>query len=153
MTELDPTKKYRFDLEMSSVSDDPIEAEDVLTRAASGIELANCANTFYRMVMGRQLLVIQKDHIWERMRALAPHDTWDEFLTIGFPKITGLSRETAYGAMQLAKSNTLSALKESQLRRFGNLANAIRLARLPNRRSWLSLRALRVFDLASCIAP
>ncbi len=131
MTELDPKKKYRFDLELSSVSNDPTKAEDVLTRAADGIELANCANTFYRMVMGQQLLMIQQGRIWERMgEQVDQFKTWDYWLSEGFPDITGLSRETAYGAMQLAKSDTLSALEESQLRRFSNLANAIRLARL-----------------------
>ncbi|KKL47932.1 hypothetical protein LCGC14_2330570, partial [marine sediment metagenome] len=126
MTELDPTKKYRFDLELSALSDDPIKAEDVLTRAANGIELANCANTFYRMVMGQQLLIIQKDRIWERMGERADQfKTWDDWLTRGFRDITNFSRETAHGAMQLAKSDTLSALEEIQLRRFGNLSNAI----------------------------
>ena len=51
----------------------------------------------------------------------------------GFPRIAGLSKETGYAALMLAKSDALCRLAESELRKFENLSNTILLVKMPRR--------------------
>lgn len=113
-------------LSLASVHTDRETAMDTLTRAAQGIHMANAANVFCRIILGRQLLAIQKHQLWRD----DGHRTWDHWLHGKFTELTKFSGETAYGAMQLARCKALSSMTESNLRSFDTLSNAIRLARL-----------------------
>ena len=113
-------------LSLASVRSDRETAMETLTRAARGIHMANAANVFCRIILGKQLLAIQEHQLWRE----DGHRTWDKWLHVKFTALTEFSGETAYGAMQLAKCQALSSMQESDLRKFGTLGNAIRLARL-----------------------
>lgn len=113
-------------LSLASVHSDRETAMDTLTRAARGIHMANAANVFCRIILGKQLLAIQEHQLWRD----DGHKTWDKWLHVKFTELTKFSGETAYGAMQLARCKALSDISESGLRTFTTLSNAIRLARL-----------------------
>jgi hypothetical protein len=110
-----------------------------LARSGGALRLLNRANVFCRLLLGRQLLVIQERRIWSEMAqsvgdeqngARGPYQSWDDFMAQGFPRITGLGRKTGYAAVMLAKSQALQKLPEADLRKFENLSNAIQLVKL-----------------------
>lgn len=114
-------------------------AGDLLARGADFLRRIGQANVFCRILLGRQLLVIQQHQLWTNMErseaapggvAAAKYRSWGEFMKVGFPQITGLSPETGYAAFMLAKTEFLRNLPESELRKFGSLENAIHLVRL-----------------------
>ena len=113
-------------LSLASVHSDRETAMETLALAARGIHMANAANVFCRIILGKQLLAIQEHQLWRD----DGHRTWDKWLHVKFTELTKFSGETAYGAMQLARCEALSSMTESELQTFSTLSNAIRLARL-----------------------
>lgn len=96
---------------------------------AGSLRLTAMANVYCRVMLGRQLLKVQELHLWAQY-GLPDCRTWSDFLEKGFPKIAGLSRETAYTALQLVKAPTIAEMPPTELKRIPNLSNAIELARL-----------------------
>lgn len=95
---------------------------------AESIRVTAMANAYCRVMLGRQLLKVQELQLWTHYGLSCR--TWSQFLDAGFPKLSGLSRETAYTAMQLVKSPTIAEMPPMELRRIPHLSNAIELARL-----------------------
>jgi hypothetical protein len=60
----------------------------------------------------------------------ARYHGWDDFMSHGFPAISGLSKQTGYAAFKLAQAAVLRNMAESELRKFENLGNAFELIKL-----------------------
>ena len=127
------------DLTLSEVADDTAGAVAFLARSGDALRSLSRANVFCRVLLGRQLLVVQQRQLWKEMdapasdqpnTARASYRSWDDFMAYGFPQITGLSKKTGYAAVMLAKAAVLQKLPESELRKFENLTNAILLVKL-----------------------
>src|SRR5204863_8323338 len=105
-------------------------------RSGSALRMLNRANVFCRVLLGHQLLVIQERGLWATMEPSVGGEqnggyrSWEDFMARGFPKITGLGKNTGYAAVMLAKADVIQRLKEADLREFENLANAIHLVKL-----------------------
>ncbi len=127
------------DLNLSEVADTAAGAVAFLARSGDVLRFLNRANVFCRVVLGRRLALIQERHLWCQMERggddehdglRGPYHSWEDFMSHGFPQITGLSPRTAYAALMLAKSPTLQKLAESELRKFENLSNTFGLVKL-----------------------
>jgi hypothetical protein len=94
--------------------------------------------------MGRHLIGIQQNELWRLIErrdyrqnpdgttvwltaAARMYASWYQFIQEGFEHITGLHRQTAYSAIKLAQSSTLSGLSFEELLNFKRLANALEL--------------------------
>lgn len=130
------------ELSFSAVADTAAGAVAFLARSGSVLRLLSSANVFYRVLLGRQLQLIQERHLWDRVERSSgdeqnppagPYHSWDDFMTHGFPQITGLSPRTGYAATMLANAPALRNLPEPELRKFENLGNAFELMRLERR--------------------
>jgi hypothetical protein len=124
-------------LSLTEVADDTAGAVAFLAHGGAALRLLNRANVFCRVLLGRQLLVVQERQLWAQMpigdeqnAARGGYRSWDDFMTNAFPQITGLSHKTGYAAVMLAKSQALQKLPEADLRKFENLSNAIQLVKL-----------------------
>ena len=126
-------------LTLGEVADDTSGAMSFLARSGDALRSLSRANVFCRVLLGRQLLVIQQRQLWreierpardEQNAARGAYRSWDDFMAHGFPQITGLSTKTGYAAVMLAKAAVLQKLPESELRKFENLSNAIQLVKL-----------------------
>jgi hypothetical protein len=123
---------------------DPVQVTEVLRRLAESIRTLSRATVFYRILMGRHLIVIQKNELWRLIERrdyrqdpngkpvwLSPttrtYASWYNFIEQGFENITGLHRQTAYSALRLAQSHILSTLTFEDLLNFKRLANALEL--------------------------
>ncbi len=131
------SKAVVFALPADSASDQPREARDVLEEIAAGLRVAAAAAVYYRFLLGRQLCRIRDQGLWrtpELQAAGVPApSSWDAWTRTHFQVITQLSRESGYGAMQIASCKAMSSLEEPQLRSFPALANAILLSRVERR--------------------
>jgi hypothetical protein len=63
------------------------------------------------------------------------YTSWYNFVEDGFEIITGLHRQTAYSAIKLAHSSTLSSLPVEDLLNFKRLANALTLVSIERKGS------------------
>ena len=83
----------------------PDLALEFLSRAGEALRLLGRANVWCRLQLGRQLLAIQERQLWTQMRrpdgSGDPYHSWDDFLSHGFPTISGFGRETCYAAVSL----------------------------------------------------
>lgn len=113
-------------LTLASIHTNHDEAIRTLRTAARGIHIANAANVFYRVILGKQLLIVQSAGLWRQDGA----STWDEWIHTEFLRLTDFSGETGYAAMQLARCQTIASMDEKGLRSFRTIGNAIRLARI-----------------------
>ena len=126
-------------LSLGEIADSHAGAVAFLAQSGGLLRTLNRASVFCRVLLGRQLLVIQEQHLWsqmerpvpdERGRIVGPFHSWDDFLSHGFPQISGLGKKTGYAALMLAKSPTLQKLPESELRKLETLSNAFELVKL-----------------------
>jgi len=126
-------------LSLSAVADTAAGAMAFLARCGDALCFLNRANVFWRVFLGRQLHMIQKQHLWDRMKrpsgseqnpAGGPYHSWDDFMCHGFPQITGLSKQTGYAALKLAQAGVLRNMSEPELRKFESLGNAFELVKL-----------------------
>ena len=104
------------------------------------------ADAYIRLEMGRQLLLIRSEELWRDMECRNYLDddspegqpvwtneearryvSWQDFLTNGFPIITGLQRRTGYICMTLADSAVLKRLGP-RIKEFKSIRNAIEIA-------------------------
>ncbi len=128
--------RFDSDLSLSAVADDAAGAAAFLARCGDALRFLNRANVFWRLLLGRRLLVIQEDRLWSNMErsveneARGPYHSWEDFMERGFPEMSGLSKKAGYAALTLAKSPTLQKLAESELRKFENLSNTFGLVKL-----------------------
>jgi hypothetical protein len=123
---------------------DPVRVVDVLRHLAADINALTKASLMCRILLGRHLVMIQKNELWRQIERrdyrtdpsgtqiwLKPtnrtYSSWYNFLEEGFERITGLHRQTAYSAIKLAHSSALSALGYDELMNFKRLANALEL--------------------------
>jgi len=123
---------------------DPLRAMETLRWLAGSIRALNRATLFYRILMGRHLIAIQKHELWRLIErrdyrqdpngkpiwvssTARMYASWYQFIEEGFEHNTGLHRQTAYSAIKLAQSSTLSALSFEELLNFKRLANALEL--------------------------
>jgi len=123
---------------------DPLHVTEVLRRLGEAIRALSRATVFYRILIGRHLIAIQKNELWRLIERRDYHQdpngkpiwlspttrtyaSWYNFIEQGFENITGLHRQTAYSAIKLAQSSTLSALSFEELLNFKRLANALEL--------------------------
>jgi hypothetical protein len=131
--------------EIDDVCTDPQVAKDALRQLASQFRQLQRATVFYRFLLGRQLIGIKQNQLWLKMERRdyrndpngIPlwdknennrfHASWYNFIEEGFEYITGLHRETAYSAIKLAESTTLSSLPLKELQNFTRLANAMQI--------------------------
>ena len=119
----------------------------VLRQLADNLRVLGKATLFCRILLGRQLISIQKNKVWQRIErrdhrespegipVWAKHSeqrytSWYDFIENGFELITGLHRQTAYSAIKLAHSAVLSTLSWEALSKFKRLANALELVAL-----------------------
>ena len=112
----------------AELAEDAAGSLEFIQNAAQSIRFASAMSVYFRVMLGRQLLVVQERALWQQF-GMPDCGTWSKFLDIGFPRLAGLSRETAYGALQLAKCKAIAGLPPIELRRFECLANAVELAR------------------------
>ncbi len=126
-------------MSLGEVADDAVGASAFLARSGNALRWLSRANVFCRILLGRQLLVIQEGRLWSQMEpsagdeqhgARGPYRSWDDFMAHGFKQISGLGAKTGYAAVMLANSETLRKLPESELKKFENLGNAFQLAKL-----------------------
>jgi len=123
---------------------DPDRALEILRQLAADVRSLNRANVYYRLLMGRHLVAIQKNQLWRYMErrdyredpagkplwlssTSRTYSSWYNFIEEGFESITGLHRQTAYSAIKLAQASCLSALSAEELHNFKRLANALQL--------------------------
>jgi hypothetical protein len=123
---------------------DPNRAVEILRQLAADVRTLSRATVYYRVLMGRHLVAIQKNQLWRYMERrdyrqdpdgkplwLSPisqtYSSWYNFIEEGFESITGLHRQTAYSAIKLAQASCLSALSAEELHNFKRLANALQL--------------------------
>ena len=123
---------------------DPLRVTEILRWLAGSIRALSRATLFYRILMGRHLIVIQKNELWRLIErrdyrqdlngkpiwlssGARTYASWYHFIEEGFEHLTGLHRQTAYSAIKLAQSSTLSALSFEELLNFKRLANALEL--------------------------
>lgn len=116
----------------SEIANDAPGSIEFIRNAGQSIRFASAMSVYFRVMMGRQLLRVQERVLWQQFD-MPDCKNWSDFLSLGFPRIAGLSRETAYHALQLAKCKAIAALPPAELRRFESLANAVELARLERR--------------------
>lgn len=134
MTQLVPlsaSQPVLFDLHLNAIATEPEAAEDVLRRAARGLKVANQASCYMRYVLGLQLIQVRAG-MWRDIQASEedePAQSWNDWIERVFPALTGLSRETGYGAIQIASCDALADVPEERLRSAENLSNLIALAR------------------------
>jgi hypothetical protein len=134
-----PELSLNSDLSLSEVADDTAGAMEFLARGGDALRSLSRANVFCRFLLGRQLLVIQERRLWSQTERLigddqngahCPYHSWDDFMTHGFPQMSGLSTKTGYAAVNLAKSEALQSLLEPELLKFESLSNAFQLVKL-----------------------
>src|SRR5215831_17456284 len=123
MTEQSVLNFWYCDLDKCTL--DPLRATETLRWLAGSIRALNRATLFYRILMGRHLIVIQKNELWRLIErrdyrqdlngkpiwlssGARTYASWYHFIEEGFEHITGLHRQTAYSAIKLAQSGTLS---------------------------------------------
>ena len=123
---------------------DPNRAVEILRQLATDVRSLSRAAVYYRLLMGRHLVVIQKNQLWRYMErrdyrqdptgkplwlssASRTYSSWYNFIEEGFESITGLHRQTAYSAIKLAQASCLSSLSAEELHNFKRLANALQL--------------------------
>lgn len=124
--------------ELVQPSDDPAAALKVCLAASDLIRRAGQATVFARIVLGRQLLVIQQKQLWRHYRVGENPNVlcmnWDEWMSRGFEHEVGMSRDIGYAALAMAKSPVFSKMPDEQAKQFSSLSNAIELVRVVNRR-------------------
>ncbi len=127
------------DLSLNAVADTAAGAMAFLARSGDALRFLNSANVVCRVLLGRQLLAIQERRLWESMErpigdgeseAGARYHGFDDFMTRGFPSVSGLSKQTGYAALKLAQAAALRNMLEPELRKFENLGNAFELVKL-----------------------
>ena len=111
-------------------AEDPEGQLAFLNLASTELKRIERANVQIRVLMGRQLLLIQSTQTWRKFPGVDDCKDWSAFVDVGFERLTGLSRETAYGALQLARCKAIAAVPIPDLGKFTSLANAILLARI-----------------------
>lgn len=112
----------------AEIADDAPGSLEFIQHACQSIRFASAMSVYFRVMLGRQLLRVQERALWQQF-GMPDCGTWSQFLDLGFPRLAGLSRETAYHALQLAKCKAIAALAPVELQRFECLANAVELAR------------------------
>lgn len=129
-------KAVSFGLPLEAVTENPAGALVVLEQAVEGLRVAAVANVYYRFLMGAQLVTVRDTGLWRRrdFSTNGEAGSWNDWISNHFPVMFGLSRRTAYGAIQLAECQALRALGEDRMREFENLANAHALARIERQR-------------------
>ena len=127
------------DLSLSAVADTAAGAVAFLAQSGNALRWLSRANVLCRVLLGRQLQVIQEQRLWESMdrpigdgesEAGAHYHGWDDFMSHGFPAISGLSKQTGYAALKLAQAAVLRNMSEPELRKFESLGNAFELVKL-----------------------
>jgi len=123
---------------------DPNRAVEILRELAADVRSLTRATVYYRLLMGRHLVAIQKNQLWRYIErrdyrqnpagkplwlnsTSRTYSSWYNFIEEGFESITGLHRQTAYSAIKLAQASCLSALSAEELHNFKRLANALQL--------------------------
>lgn len=121
------------------------EAIDILRKLAADVRAVGKATVLCRVLLGRHLIMIQQNELWRHTErrdyrndpdgtpiwlgaAERTYTSWYNFLQEGFECITGLHRQTAYSAIKLAHSTTLSSLSVQELANFKRLANVLEIA-------------------------
>lgn len=125
---------------MIDAAADPLEAVQALRDLAANLKALRGATVLCRVLLGRQLIFIQKNELWKQIEragssvqspglnpAKPGYTSWYNFLEEGFEPTTGLRRQTAYSAIRLAQSGVLSKLSREELLKFRRLANALEL--------------------------
>jgi hypothetical protein len=87
-----------------------------------------------RILLGRQLLLVERHGLWQQMPGPRPVATWHEWLRHSFPAIAGLSHDIAFTSIALASSPVFAQMSAESLGRFSSLSNAIELVREARRR-------------------
>ncbi len=127
------------DLSLSAVADTAAGAVAFLVRSGNSLRWLSRANVLCRVLLGRQLQVIQEHRLWESMErpigdgeseAHAHYHGWDDFMSHGFPAMSGLSKQTGYAALMLAQAAILRNMSEPELRKFESLGNVFELVKL-----------------------
>ena len=134
MTAIATTETLTFDMDAESLGFDAPESYKALQEIARRLHTANRANVYFRWLLGKQLIEIREGQLWDQPDLWADPQQeptcWEAWIKEDFRAITGFSKETGHGAMQIARCETLESLGEDGLKRFENLANAILLARI-----------------------
>src|SRR5262249_6164533 len=113
-------------LTLSEVADDASGAVEFLSRTGNTLRWLSRATVFYRLQLGRQLIVMQQRELWTKVERpvgdgqsgiAGTYRTFDDFMARGFPQITGLGRQSGYAAVMLARSAVLQRLPELELRK------------------------------------
>ncbi|HLN02461.1 MAG TPA: hypothetical protein VK335_24450 [Bryobacteraceae bacterium] len=127
------------DLSLSAVADTAADAVAFLVRSGDALRFLNSANVVCRVLLGRQLLAIQERHLWESMERPigdgesetgARYHGFDDFMSHGFPSVSGLSKQVGYASLKLAQAAVFRNMSEPELRKFENLGNAFALVKL-----------------------
>ena len=112
------------------VGNDLDAASAMLRRITNNIHITARANVYYRILLGLQLIEIQAKRLWQASRA----PSWDAWMTIHFPEITGLGREAGYQAVRIAGSDLVAnRIGIDQMCEFRTLQNVVELVRLESR--------------------
>jgi hypothetical protein len=127
------------DLSFSDLADTAPGALAFLVRSGDALRWLSRANVWCRVLLGRQLQVIQEQRLWESMdrpigdgesEAGARYHGWDDFMSHGFPAISGLRKQTGYAALKLAQAAVFRNMSEPELGKFESLGNAFELVKL-----------------------
>lgn len=139
-----PTALGSIQVELpAEIAEDASGSLDFIRNAAHGIRAAAVMSVYFRVMMGRQLLRVQDKALWQQFGLAREVNTWSKFMDRGFEELAGLSRETGYHAIQLAKCRVIAELAPAQIQRFDSLANAVELARIERQKGYAAALALR----------
>jgi len=125
-----------FSLRDSDIESNSAEkAIERIERISRGVRLADTARTYYRWLLGRQLIAIRDNRLWVDIIAekLEQARTFDDWLKFHLEPFTGLNRHSGYGAISIAESKAVNQLGEDGLRRCRSLVNVLMLAKVDRR--------------------
>jgi len=116
-----------------------------LAQSGNALRWLSRANVRCRLLLGRRLQIIQERRLWESMErpigngeseAGARYHGFDDFMTRGFPAMSGLSKRTGYGTLKLAQAAVFRNMSEPELRKFESLGNVLAGQARTERRSF-----------------
>lgn len=123
-----------LNMHMDQIGYDAPDSAVMLQKLGDTITVINRANTYFRVLMGLQLAEIRDGQFWMEPELWADGvpepKNWRDWIDNHFAIKSGVSRETGYGAMQIAQSKALLDLGEDGLKQHKSLTNATVLAKL-----------------------
>lgn len=119
----------------SVVGSNAEDAMQGLQLISSALHKANQANVYCRWIMGKQLDVIQSEGLWRDIFITdsGPPPSFEQWVSKEFVALTKFSRETAYGAMKIARAKFLASKTAEEIMEFEQMTNVMTIAIMEQR--------------------